>query len=240
MAAFALTCTAPAEASVVIGGTRVIYRGNDAEVTLKLTNEGKAPALTQAWVDAGNPTASPSAIEVPFTVTPPVARIDPGKGQTLRILYTGEPLPQDKESVFWLNVLEVPPKPTADEAGPNTLQMAFRSRIKLFYRPVGLKGAPNEAPDALHWRLDRDSGPPAVVVSNPTPYHVSLAAIDVDAGGHTVKVADPGMVAPGQTQTFRLSGEPGNPAGATVRFRTINDYGGGSEHSAALAAPSAR
>ncbi|PJI52023.1 molecular chaperone EcpD, partial [Methylobacterium radiotolerans] len=58
-------------------------------------------------------------------------------------MHTGEPMPQDKESVFWLNVLEIPPK---DKANQNLLQMAFRSRIKLFYRPAGLKGKAEDAP----------------------------------------------------------------------------------------------
>ncbi len=169
---------APAShASVVIGGTRVIYNAKERETTVKLTNEGKVPALTQAWLDNGDPKAAPSAINVPFTVTPPVARIDPGRGQTLRIIYTGEPLPQDKESVFWLNVLEIPPKPSGDEADANKLQLAFRTRIKFFFRPSGLKGEPGEAPAQLVWRLAPSGKQPALEARNPTPYHVSIVGV---------------------------------------------------------------
>ncbi len=50
-------------------------------------------------------------------------------------------LPKDRESVFWFNVLEVPPKPdAATVANQSLLQLAFRTRIKLFYRPEALKG----------------------------------------------------------------------------------------------------
>ena len=38
-------------ASVVIGTTRVIYQEKDREVTVRLTNDGKHPALVQAWID---------------------------------------------------------------------------------------------------------------------------------------------------------------------------------------------
>jgi P pilus assembly chaperone PapD len=31
-------------------------------------------------------------MDVPFTVTPPISRIDPPRSQTLRIVYTGEAL----------------------------------------------------------------------------------------------------------------------------------------------------
>lgn len=240
IAALALSCALPANASVIVGGTRVVYRAADKEVTLKLTNEGQSPALTQAWVDAGTATPTPTSIEVPFTITPPIARIDPGKGQTLRILYTGEPLPQDKESLFWLNVLEIPPKPSADEAGVNSLQMAFRSRFKLFFRPAGLPGSATEAPAALRWELGSRDGKPVLLAHNPTPYHVSPVSVEVIAGEHLAKATDPDMIAPGATATFHLDSEVRNPAGATVRVHCINDFGGRDKFGAPLNASGSR
>jgi chaperone protein EcpD len=111
MTAFALSClVSSAHASVVISGTRVVYQAKEREVTVKLSNEGSSPALVQVWLDTGNPNATPDESDVPFTLTPPLFRLDPKKGQSLRLIYTQEPLPQDKESLFWLNVLEVPPR----------------------------------------------------------------------------------------------------------------------------------
>ncbi len=216
----------PADASVVIGGTRVIYGASEPEVTLKLSNAGQAPALVQSWVEAGDVRGAPSTIKVPFTVTPPIARIDPTKSQTLRIVYTGEPMPQDRESVFWLNVLEVPPKPSAADADTNRVQLAFRSRIKVFYRPDHLKGAPADAPAQLTWRLTRTDGKPAVEAHNPTPFHVSLTEISVQAGGRSAVFDDGGMVGPGETRAFPLRGDVPDAAGASVRYTTLNDYGG--------------
>ncbi len=85
-----------AHASIVVGGTRVIYNADASEVTLKLTNQGETPALAQTWIDNGDAKAAPSTIATPFTLTPPVSRIDPGKAQTLRIFYMGESLPKDR------------------------------------------------------------------------------------------------------------------------------------------------
>ncbi|WP_250862581.1 fimbria/pilus periplasmic chaperone, partial [Caballeronia sp. INML3] len=84
----------------------------------------------------------------------------------------GEPLPADKESIFYLNVLEVPPKPTGDEASANQLQLAFRTRIKFFYRPSGLKGQATDAPGQIVWHLKHDGGKNSIEASNPTQYHV--------------------------------------------------------------------
>ncbi|SOZ18334.1 periplasmic pilus chaperone [Cupriavidus taiwanensis] len=232
--ALGLLSAVHAHASVVIAGTRVIYRAQETEATIKLTNEGKAPALTQVWIDKGDPKAAPAAIEVPFTVTPPVSRIDPGKGQTLRILYTGEPLAQDRETVFWLNVLEIPPKPSAEDADTNKLQLAFRSRIKLFFRPAKLKGTAEEAPAMIRWRVAQAGGKPALEGSNPSAYHVSFSRIELVGGGKTARFEDGGMIGPGETKSFPLTGEVSQGPDARVRFNTINDYGGSARGEAAL------
>ncbi|WP_176099972.1 fimbria/pilus periplasmic chaperone [Burkholderia cepacia] len=216
----------PADASVVIGGTRVIYAASESEVTLKLSNAGQSPALVQSWVDTGDVRGAPSTTEVPFTVTPPISRIDPSKSQTLRIVYTGEPMPQDHESVFWLNVLEVPPKPSAADADMNRIQLAFRSRIKLFYRPEKLAGSSADAPAQLTWRLTQADGKPAIEAHNPTPFHVSLTTISVQSGGRSAIFDDGGMVGPGETRAFPLKGDVPGSAGASVRYTTLNDYGG--------------
>lgn len=215
-----IVCAMTAEASVVITGTRVIYNAQDSEVTVKLSNVGSNPALVQAWIDKGEKNAAPSSINVPFTVTPPVSRIDPNKSQTLRLLYTGEPLPQDKESVFWLNVLEVPPKPSGDAAGANTMQLAFRSRIKLFFRPQGLAGNAQDAPAKITWRLVQSGSHSVLEATNPTPFHVSFAGLETTSGAKNV---EGGMVAPGQTEQFPLDA----PAkSGVVRYHAISDYGG--------------
>ena len=213
-----------AQASVVIAGTRVVYNGKDREVTVKLSNEGQLPALTQVWLDKGDASAAPAAIAVPFTVTPPMSRIDPGKGQALRFFHTGEPLPQDRESVFWLNVLEIPPTPK-DQADANKLQLAFRSRIKFFYRPAGLAGSAQGAPEKIEWRLRHEAGHTLLEARNPTPYFVSFSSLQVRGAGASASFEDGGMVGPGETKVFPLAGEA--PAGALkLRYRAINDFGG--------------
>lgn len=224
--AIGLASALPAHASVVIAGTRVIYNEGEVEQTIKLTNNGQSPSLTQIWLDKGDPNARPSAIEVPFTVSPPFARIDPNKGQTLRILYTGEPLPQDRESVFWLNVLEVPPKPAAGDNNANLLQMAFRSRIKLFFRPSGLKGNADAAPAQVSWRVIESGEQVSLEGRNPTPYHVSFASMKLVGGGKTASFEAGGMINPGEALKFPLHGDVTHSGDARVLYRAINDYGG--------------
>jgi chaperone protein EcpD len=226
LAASVVLLGSQALAGVVITGTRVIYPASHKEVTVKLNNNGGLPALVQAWIDTGDMASSPSSSSAPFVLSPPVFRIDPSKGQSLRMMFTGSPLPQNKEAVFWLNVLEIPPAPEA-ASDANTLQMAFRSRIKIFFRPAGLPGDPTEAMGQIQWKLVRAAHGKhlALQAFNPSAFHVSLANVSVVANSRHIASED-GMVGPGETQTFDLK-EPNAvvPAGASVEFNAINDYG---------------
>ena len=213
-------------ANVVVSGTRVVFPAKVGEVTLRLTNEGAQPALVEAWIDRGNPQSTPDKVDVPFLITPPLFRMNAQQGQSLRIVYTQEPLPADRESLFWLNVLEVPPKPSGpDVAGKNLLQLAIRSRLKLFFRPDSLPGDPLKAPSQLSWKAAADGVSHMLEVRNPTPYYITFSAITLTVDGKDYAV-DTGMVAPQATLRLTVPKLQQSPAaGARVAYTTINDYG---------------
>ncbi|MBC9904190.1 molecular chaperone [Achromobacter xylosoxidans] len=235
-AALAAGCFAlQAQASVVIASTRVIYPAQEREVTIKLSNDGRTPALIQSWLDDGNITDAPEKLKVPFMLTPAIFRVDPGKGQTLRLIHTKEAMVQDKESLYWLNVLEVPPKAQAGEDA-NRLQIAFRTRIKVMYRPQGLPGLAEEAPAQLRWEVAPAAAGKgyALKASNPTPYVVNLGKVSLQSGGQSFD-AGAGYVKPGESALFPIAGMTSAPAaGAQVKFNSINDWGANVEGSQPL------
>lgn len=200
-------------ASIVIGGTRVIYPQAEKNVSVQLTNEGDSPVLAQSWIDEGNSDANPQTLQVPFMLSPPINRIEPKKGQTLSISYTGKALPAECESVFWLNVLEVPAK---TKSADNMLQMAFRTRIKIFFRPSGLKGTPAQAAEQLNWSMSGNH----VQAANASQYHVSLVRVSIK--GDTRKPAEGKMIAPAGSELFNV---PGAARGKTLSVQWVNDYG---------------
>ncbi|MEO7067203.1 MAG: molecular chaperone [Rhodanobacter sp.] len=215
-----------ANASVVIAGTRVIFPAANHEVTVRLTNEGGQPALVEAWIDSGNPASTPDTANVPFLITPPLFRMNAGKGQSLRIVYTGQPLPADRESLFWLNVLEIPPKPTSNAGeAKNTLQFAVRSRLKLFFRPPSLAGDPSLAPQQVTWKVVSDGSGYALEAHNPTPYHVTFSKLELNVDG-VAHVLDNGMVAPMSSLRLPIKNIDRMPAaGGVVNYTSLNDYG---------------
>lgn len=70
-----------------------------------------------------------------FTITPPLFRLNAEKTNALRIFLTENKLPNDRESLFWLNIKTIP----ATERTENSLQIAFKTQMKLIYRPKALK-----------------------------------------------------------------------------------------------------
>ena len=126
LAAFTLPFCQDALAGVVVNGTRVIYPAQAREVTVQVDNVGDSPALVQAWIDSGDANQTADTSDAPFVLTPPIARVEPGRSQALRVIFSGAQLPTDRESVFWLNVLDVPPSPdNADSGDQNYLQVAY-------------------------------------------------------------------------------------------------------------------
>ncbi|WP_213776139.1 fimbria/pilus periplasmic chaperone [Caballeronia sp. dw_276] len=225
-----------AGASVTVGGTRVVYPLENREMTVKLTNDRSEPSLVQVWMDKGNAAAKPGDASAPFVLTPPIFRMDAGKSQTLRMMYTGDALPQDRESVFWLNVLDVPPK-TAKDSDVNTLQFAFRTRIKVFARPKGLPGTADDAPAKVTWQLvpAADNKGYEVKATNPTAYYVSFSKIDVIGAGQTYGNDVGGMVEPHGNAQFPIKNMKTAPANAHVKFSSISDFGGAVSLDAPLA-----
>ena len=220
------TVVGTASASVVIAGTRVVFPAANGEVTVRLNNDGSAPALVEAWIDSGNPDSTPDTAKVPFLITPPLVRMNPGKGQSLRIVYTGQPLAQDRESLFWLNVLEIPPKPVAKPGEEqNTLQFAVRSRLKLFFRPANLASDAPTAPQQVTWSVVADGAGYALEAHNPTAYYITFSQVsfNIDKIAHTL---GSGMVAPMSALRLPIKNLSHAPAaGTAVDYTTINDFG---------------
>lgn len=221
-------------AQTQVHGTRIIYPADEREVTVAIDNVGKTPRLLQVWVDSGDDRSTADTAVAPFLLTPPMSRVEAGKGQSFRLMFTGGELPQDRESVFWFNVLEVPPKPEAKlEESVNYLQFAVRTRLKIFYRPKGLAGDPLSALDTLAWRVVQEGGKLSLECTNPSPYNVSIANIQFKGAAPVKSSTPPGGMCPAKgSERIAVPGE-GSSSGYVI-YNAINDYGGFVEREARL------
>jgi chaperone protein EcpD len=228
LTAVAVVCSAAtfaAQAAITITGTRVIYPAQNREVNVRLNNVDSRPVLVQAWLDDGDAAAAPNEIKVPFTLLPSVFRVEPHRGQALRIMFAGGDMPKDRESVYWLNVLEIPPK-AKDADDRNMIQLAFRTRIKMFYRPASLLDDPTAGRALLKWHVEADDkGERVIRLDNPSPYYVSVGSAEVTVGNNKISLR-PDMAPPfGHVDLVPGEGKLEIKAPATISYTVLNDFG---------------
>lgn len=198
-----------AHAGVTVDGTRFIFDADKPSITFTVNNTAQQRYLVLSKVLDSQ---GQSGNQVPFITTPPLFPLLPRHSNIVRIMRTGGGLPDDRESLFWLSVASIPE--TQSKPAANALQIAIRSRMKLFYRPVGLKGREEEAYRQLVWKAQGSKAQ----VSNPTPYYVTL--FNLRANDRTVENA--GMVAPFASVMKNICPTNGR---CVLQWQTINDYG---------------
>lgn len=200
--------TVIAASGISIQGTRIVYPYEAKQATVSMTNLSKTETfLVQSWVENAAGKKSKD-----FVVTPPLYVSNPQDGNTLRLMFTGNPLPQDRETLYYFIGKAIPSVDKQAVEGKNALILAAANRIKLFVRPAGLKPDVSEAPAGLTFNRVGNR----LEVSNPTPYYLTLT--EIKAGSQklgNVMVPPKGKV--------ELPLPPGG--GSNVSFHTINDYG---------------
>lgn len=182
---FSCLSVSNATAGVTIEGTRIIFDGNKPMTSIVTRNVGNKPSLVQVWTDDGSKTTDINSLQIPFSVLPPLYRIDPGKGQTVRLRFNGMTLPQDRESLFWFNLREIPPLNSNTDTG-NQLKLAFTTRIKIFYRPEKLVDKKLMDYSKLIWRQQTTGKSIKLIITNPTPFYYSYASVIGMAGSKVI------------------------------------------------------
>ena len=207
-----------AHAAIGLDRTRVVFDGSKEAVSMNIANNNtQLPYLAQGWIEdeQGNKITSP------LIVLPPVQRLEPGKKSQVKVqaLPAVKALPQDRESVYYFNLREIPPR--SDKA--NSLQIALQTRIKLFYRPAALIQGRQERSDPWQHELTLTRVGDHYQVNNPTPYYVTL--IDARRSKDTDTVADFEALMLSPKDSMLLGGSVA-ALGTNPRLTYVNDYGG--------------
>ncbi|EEH8383379.1 fimbrial chaperone [Salmonella enterica subsp. enterica serovar Montevideo] len=158
-------CT-QAMAAFVLNGTRFIYEEGRKNTSFEVTNQSGKTYGGQVWID--NTTQGNGVYMVP---APPFFKLGAKQTQIIRIMKVDDALPKDRESLFWLNVQEVPPKPK--ESDGNVLSIAMNTQVKLIYRPTALQGSRENAEQRIQV-ITRDG---KTWLKNPTPYYFALVSV---------------------------------------------------------------
>ncbi|KOC89320.1 molecular chaperone [Winslowiella iniecta] len=218
---FAVTTTlfsSWAYAAIALDRTRIIMDAENRSVSLQITNENnQLPYLAQGWIeDQQN-----NKIKGPLTVLPPVQRIEAGDKSQIKVqsLPGVDLLAQDKETLFYFNLREIPPR--SDK--PNTLQIALQTRIKLFWRPTALKLSSADYNNPVQQKVTLTRIGDKYRINNPTGYYITFVEASDRQGGKPISAFKPTMIAPKENQMMDI---PAGTMGRSPVLKYVNDFGG--------------
>ncbi|MEM8325880.1 fimbria/pilus periplasmic chaperone, partial [Morganella morganii] len=126
------------------------------------------------------------------------------------------------------NVLEIPAETSESKNATQRLDLAFKTRIKLFYRPESLrKSTVTDYLDKLKWSEVNVPGKgTGLKVENTSPFYISLIGIKIKINGREITMkAD--MVAPMSSSVYTQDEDSQKLNGNISEFTyyILNDYG---------------
>ncbi|EAB8636067.1 fimbrial chaperone [Salmonella enterica subsp. enterica] len=201
-------------AAFVLNGTRFIYDEGKKNVSFTVTNEADKSYGGQVWIDNTN-----QGNGVYMVPQPPFFKVGAKQKQIIRIMSTDASLPKDRESLFWLNVQEIPPKPEVKDTEGSVLAIAMNTRVKVIYRPSSIKNGRQDAEKQLILEQRGNE----TWLKNPTPYY--MAVVSMQSDGKKVALSDQTLADIAQLKPFS-DVSLGRKVTGKVSVDAINDWGG--------------
>ncbi|MDR0805393.1 MAG: molecular chaperone [Enterobacteriaceae bacterium] len=217
------------QAGIIASATRVIFNEGDTEKSLMLLNTNTYPVITQTWVDNGDVNNAPELSQAPFVPLPSVFALQPNAYRGIKIVYNGQALPADRESVFWLNLYEVPPTQPITPPMQSRVTLAMNTQMKIFYRPKTLADQAQSAADKITFTLLRAGNHYQLRCNNSSAFYLSFASIAVHIGEHDYPVQQESdmMTAPFSSKDYQLDKLPDAhvPTSISVNAALIDELG---------------
>nr|WP_314263958.1 molecular chaperone [uncultured Moellerella sp.] len=209
-----------ANATIMINASRLVMNKSDRETSLLIKNTGDYPVVIQSWIDNGDPAMTPeNASDAPAMVLPALFRLEPDAINNLRIINKFTPTLNDRESLYWLNIYEISPRPANEANNDSYINVTVRLQVKLFYRPDNLTMAINDVSNRLSFSKNSDES--KIIINNPTPFYVTFSAADLTVGNKEQSLSIP-MIAPFSTQEIEVEAKTVDQ----IKYSIIDDIGG--------------
>lgn len=169
--------TGGASAAVRPQLTRIIAYTHDKETPVEIVNDSNDTYMVQSWIEdlQGKDT------DIPIVLTPPIMKLDGKKHGKLRLVLMPGNIPRDRESVYWINMQEIPPKAKSVE---NKMVIAIRSRMKIFVRPEGFNAeGSRKAALQLKWGIVKEGDKTWLKATNASAYYISFGELSIQPNG---------------------------------------------------------
>lgn len=188
----------------------VIVEEDDGEGVINVKNTDAFPVLLLT-----NIINIKEDSEALLVVTPPAARVEPGKTQRVRFLLAHkEPLKTERLKRVLFD--GVPPQ----QKGQNQVRMSVRQNLPVILRPSGLER--DTAPwKRLVWSLDANT----LTVHNPSPYVVRLGQDLLTLPDNTPWMLPASYILPGQTLAIKPGADKTVSSARQVRISPATTWG---------------
>ncbi|MHC3774451.1 fimbrial biogenesis chaperone [Pantoea agglomerans] len=191
------------QAAVVMNASRIVMEGI-GEKTVTFDNTSENPYIVQIESDNNQ--------KPDFVAMPPIFKIKEKGGQTVKIKLSSSSLPQDKESVFYMNFTQIPGvRKNQDDS--NRLNIVIRSRLKIIYRPKSVNPFSEKEESKVSYIVQSGK----LIVSNNSPNVLSIR--EISNGKHVL--AKTITLLPGGNYSTLIKDRLSGPLRAVI----INDYG---------------
>lgn len=203
-----------ATASMLIWPTNLHLNGQEKSIALWVENQGTTTQILQARVYAWEHKRGDDNLvaQSNFMISPPMAKVAPGKKQLFRIVNrTG--VPANKLHSYRVIIDEVPQKVNANQSDDSAVvqgvKFQFRYSIPLFVYGKGLSNDARQKVEIanilskISWAVSTESGKNLVKVTNESDYYINLSKLSFsldqksDIGGYLL---------PGQTREWVIPG----------------------------------
>ncbi len=195
-------------AAFVLNSTRYIFAGDKDNISVQVNNESSQEYGGQIWIDNANARDQ----NVYFAPSPTFFKVSGGH----RLLKINDSLPKDKESLFWVNVQEIPKAP---KEGTNSLAIALHTQVKMIYRPESLKEGREDAEKNI--KIIHEGG--NTILYNNSPYY--FAVINVKQNGHDVKLSEETKNKIAAFAPFEKVSLGSKLSGKDISIVSFDDYG---------------
>ncbi|EAR54642.1 chaperone protein FanE precursor [Photobacterium sp. SKA34] len=211
---FILFYSNSALAALQLNATRYIVNEGDKSIEIKIENIADKTYAAQIWIENEDEKDK----KVNFIPMPNFFKFNKGETQIVRILNTQKSPSIKNESLYWLNLQEIPP---VDKSKKSRITLALKTRVKLIYRPKTLLDKRANAEKLLTIFKSNES----IKITNPTPFY--LAVVSVKLNGKEVKLNNDMKqqlgVFPPKSSVFIKNNDVTSIS--KFEFDAINDYG---------------
>lgn len=171
---------------VVTDKSRVVMLNDEPAQNLLLANLNNYPVMVQLWIDDGKVDSTPETAKAPIIATPAMFKMAAGEQKNIRLVNILENEPLSVEQMFWLNIYEVPPKPSEVQMEQNgqLLMLTIRTQLKVFFRPKSLTAAVDKRSERQIFTLT-DQG---LNIKNDSPLFMVYNQLSVLVGEHKISL----------------------------------------------------